>query len=273
MTSSDYNKGKRLRLHVLASGSKGNCSIVQDAATGVSLVIDCGITKRAFMEGCRECGVDVTRVGAIVISHEHVDHTKGVGVVTRGLAKAGVTPVVYVSDAVRAASRELEAVQEAVDMRCFTAGDAIGVVDMEVHPFRTSHDAAESFGFRVEQHGDAIGFMTDTGIVTGEARDALRGCRVLAIEANHDLDMLANGPYPAFLKARISSERGHLSNVQSAELLSDLLHDGLESVIGMHVSQNNNTYRLPLEALRGALSREGHPACAFVGYQERCVSV
>ena len=284
---------KQIRLHVLASGSKGNCSVVQNDAKGECIAIDCGITKQAFFERCAECGVDVGRITAIFVSHEHTDHTKGLGVVTRGLAREGAQPAVFASDAVHAASRELQAIQDAVDLRHFDGGYTVRVGGFEVYPFRTIHDAAESFGFRVgvcggaarggalggdtpgsgAACGDSVGFMTDAGEVTGEALDALRGCRILAIEANHDPDMLARGPYPAYLKARIASERGHLSNLRSAQLLEELLDDSLECVIGMHVSQNNNTYRLPVEALGAVLAHCNHPATARVGYQDRVVSV
>lgn len=263
----------RLRLHVLASGSKGNCSIVQDERTGACFVIDCGISKRAFMERLDECGVDPLSIKAILVTHEHSDHTKGLGVVTRGLARLGVCPPVLASEAVHAASTELHTIEDAVDLRHFARGDDLALAGMTVHAFATSHDAAESFGFRFDCADDSVGFMTDTGIVTGEAYEALRCCRVLALEANHDLDMLKNGPYPYYLKERIASERGHLSNTQSAELLEDLLDDRLECIIGMHVSQNNNTYRLPRAVLADALVRNDHPACALVGYQDRPVSV
>jgi phosphoribosyl 1,2-cyclic phosphodiesterase len=115
--------------------------------------------------------------------------------------------------------------------------------------------------------------MTDTGIATGESREALAGCRVLALETNHDINMLAHGPYPGYLKARIASDHGHLSNVQGADLLSTLLCDELEQVVGMHISQNNNTYRLPGDALNEVLRRECHPASARVGYQDKPLSV
>ena len=264
-----------MRLHVLASGSKGNCSIVQNEATGACVVIDCGISKRAFLERCGECGIELASIEAILVTHEHTDHTKGLGVVTRGLAKAGVRPALYASEAVRRASRDLQAIQDAVDLRAFARGDDLAIGGMRVHAFATSHDAAESFGFRFDDEAGtgAVGFMTDTGVVTGEALESLRGCRILALEANHDVRMLEQGPYPAHLKARIASERGHLSNVQSAEVLESLLSDEVECVIGMHVSQNNNTYGLPKRTLADVLARNDHPARALVGYQDLALSV
>ena len=262
----------RLKLHVLASGSKGNCSIVQNVATGACVVVDCGISLRAFSNACAACGVDTSRIEAILITHEHSDHTKGLGVVTRGLAKAGTSPALYVSRAVHGASRDILAIEDAVDLRYFKRGDDLSLGGMAVHAFPTLHDAAESFGFRFDCGADSVGFVTDTGIVTDEARAALLGCRVLAIEANYDSAMLESGPYPRYLKDRVASDRGHLSNAQSAELLAQLLDVRTECVVGMHVSQNNNTYRLPPNAFEQILARHDHPAQALVAYQERPVS-
>ena len=270
---SALREGAALRLHVLASGSKGNCSVIQNVATGACVVVDCGISKSAFLQRCAECGVDPARVEAVLVTHEHTDHTKGLGVMTRGLARLGAQPALYASVAVHEASADLRAIEDAVDLRHFSAGDDLALAGMGVHAFPTLHDAAESFGFRFDCAGDSVGFMTDTGIVTGEAQEALRACRVLAIEANHDPDMLEHGPYPTFLKARIAGERGHLSNDQSAGLLGQLLSNEVERVVGMHVSENNNTYQLPGIALGGVLRRECHPALALVAYQNRAVSV
>ena len=278
MRDAKWHDGVRLKLHVLASGSKGNCSIVQNEDTGACVVIDCGISKRAFMERCATCGVELSSIKAILVTHEHSDHTKGLGVVTRGLAKASVHPVLFASDAVHRASRDLIAIQDAVDLRHFKRDDDLAIGGMRVHAFATSHDAAESFGFRFDAASNqvalgAVGFMTDTGKVTGDALEALQGCRVLALEANHDTRMLEQGPYPAYLKARIASDRGHLSNAQSATLLESLLDDEVETIIGMHVSQNNNTYSLPVRVFCDVLVRNDHPARALVGYQDMPVSV
>ena len=153
------------------------------------------------------------------------------------------------------------------------AGDELDLAGFAIHAFATSHDAVQSFGFRIECGGDAIGYVTDTGVVTPQAHEALGGCRLLAIEANHDRTMLAEGPYPYPLKRRIASERGHLSNEQAAEELASLLHDGLTAVVAMHVSENNNDYELPGKALREALVREGHGAAVHVARQRSLVSI
>lgn len=264
-----------IRLHVLASGSKGNAAIVENVATGEGLLIDCGICKRDFFARCEEAGFDLRHLGAVLVTHEHTDHTKGLGVVYREFARIGMHPTLFTGAAIRDASRDIGELldQELCDVRTFAADDALSLTGFAVHAFATSHDAAQSFGFRFECDGDVLGYMTDTGVVTPQAHEALDGCRLLALEANHDRVMLAEGPYPYPLKRRIASERGHLSNEQAAAELMSLLHDGLEAVIAMHVSENNNDYELPAVALREALAHEGHGAVVHVAYQRKLVSI
>lgn len=265
----------RIRLHALASGSKGNAAIVENVAAGEGLLIDCGICKRDFLSRCDEAGFDLRRLRGVLITHEHTDHTKGLGVVYRALAKLDVHPTLFAGQAVRNASRDIGELleQDLCDVRAFAADDTLSLAGFAVYAFATSHDAVQSFGFRVECGGDAIGYVTDTGVVTPQAHEALGGCRLLAIEANHDPKMLAEGPYPYSLKRRIASERGHLSNEQAAAELTSLLHDGLTAVIAMHVSENNNDYELPAVALQDAIAREGHVAAVHVAYQRRLVSI
>ena len=269
----NHRMEQQLHLNVLASGSRGNAAVVADARTGAGVLVDCGVCKRDFFARCDEAGFDPANLAAILITHDHTDHTKGLGVVLRGLAKLGIRPAVYVDDAVHCASKEVRTLEDAFDLRPFAPGDALSLGGMQVHAFRTSHDAASSCGFRFESSaGDALGFMTDTGIVTGEAHEALSGVRILALESNHDVQMLANGPYPYPVKRRVGSDLGHLSNVQAAAELESLLCAELEQVVAMHVSQNNNTYRLPDEQLRAVVERAGHGAIVQVACQSMLVS-
>lgn len=268
-----------LRLHVIASGSKGNAALVEDVEQEGVLLIDCGICKRDLLNGCATAGIAPARITDIFVTHDHTDHTKGLPVCARALAKAGACVSVHTSRAVRTASAPLEEAlaTEGISFEPFRSEDAITVGGMQVHVFPTSHDAAESFGFRIESGRDALGYVTDTGRVTEEAHDALQYVRLLALEANHDAQMLHEGPYPYVLKRRIASDMGHLSNAQAAaeleKLLSGLGAGMLQAVVAMHVSQENNLYSMARDALADALTRYDHPAKAYVAKQKTPVSI
>lgn len=352
-----------LRLHVLASGSHGNASVVEDVETGRALLIDCGISKKAFLQRCSEAGFDPLRIEGVLVTHEHTDHTKGLGVVLRGLAKMGAHPQVFADPSVVRASQDIADALASLDAqaRPFDDSSELTLAGIDVFPFLTSHDAVASYGFRFETSSgeigrergpldaseciadecgrnarasiarddspactipmrgadrltafgagnpdicdnigfasqdnassarigaatatcvdaaaathDVLGFMTDTGIVTSAAHAHLQGCRILAIEGNHDPRMLERGPYPYSVIARIGSDRGHLSNEQGACELRSLLHNGLERVVALHVSQNTNTYDLPKRAFQEVLFQERHDARADVGFQERAITV
>ena len=160
-----------------------------------------------------------------------------------------------------------------------TAGPgAVEAAGMHIVPFATSHDAAASFGFRIEDaaDGDAIGYLTDSGIVTAQAHAALRDVRILALESNHDPKMLAAGPYPYVIKQRIASNSGHLSNDQAAAELGTLVAESRaagqrlpKTVVAMHVSQNNNDYSLARRTLEAALGEADCYAETLCGYQAR----
>ena len=162
-----------------------------------------------------------------------------------------------------------------------TEEHVIGAAGLRVLPFATSHDAAASFGFRVEApDGDALGYITDSGIVTSAAHAALRDVRILALESNHDERMLKNGDYPYVIKKRIASELGHLSNPQATEELAALIAESRaaslrtpETVVAMHISQNNNDYDLPRAALEEGLAIANGNARILCGYQGRLTSV
>ena len=286
-----------LALHVLASGSSGNAAVVENVVTGAGVLIDCGICKRDFLSRCDQAGFDPARIEAAFVTHEHGDHVKGLGVVLRGLAKLGCQPPIYVARGCVANSDALAKVAEAFEVRelaaaagaVATAGadgpakaaaraSVIEAAGVRVIPFATSHDAAASFGFRIEDaaDGDAVGYLTDSGIVTAQAHAALRDVRILALESNHDPKMLAAGPYPYVIKQRIASNSGHLSNGQAAAELSTLVAESRaagqrlpQTVVAMHVSQNNNDYSLARRTLEAALGDAGCNAETLCGYQAR----
>ena len=284
-----------LTLHVLASGSGGNAAVVEDSSTGHGLLIDCGISKKALMEACQSCRFDPRGIDGVLITHDHADHVKGIGVALRGLDKLGCTPAIYLDPKVHQSLPRLQDDLAGRDLRWISPGQSWKVGSIGVQAFATSHDAAASYGFRFDlqdcpnaastqntqvhssnasaQTGaHSIGFMTDTGVVTGSAHECLQNVDILAIEANHDPDMLKRGPYPYPVKQRIASDKGHLSNQQSAQELRSLLGNRLAQVVAMHVSQNNNLYELALSSLQQVLTQEGHPAVARVAFQSRPTS-
>ena len=253
-----------LELIVLASGSSGNAAVVRNVDVGRSLLVDCGICKREFLARCDDAGIDPLEIEAVLVTHAHADHTSGLGVVLRGLAKAGCTPPLYAHPLTRAASNQVQDAGCTVALYDIAHGEAFHVAGIAVTPFPTSHDSDGSTCFRFEAGGDAIGYITDTGVVPPEAHERLRGARILAIESNHDVAMLEEGPYPYYLKQRILGSRGHLSNAQCCEEVASLLHPGLEHVVAMHVSEHNNTFELPGSELKSMLSAHGHDACVHV---------
>lgn len=235
---------------VLGSGSAGN-----SIAVGVgdcTLLVDAGFSAREMMRRLNACAIEPASVDAILLTHEHGDHVRGV----RVLAKRLGIPV-YASPGTRRAAN----LEEVADPRDVQLGHAITIGAFEVVAFKTSHDAAEPVGFRFESRdGVVVGIATDTGEITPETREALTGCTILGIESNHDIDMLTNGPYPWFLKQRILSTRGHLSNDAAAVALETLAHPGLREVIGLHLSTTNNNAARAQSALAGALQKLDHPA-------------
>ncbi len=264
---------KGLRFHVFASGSKGNASIVESSESGKGILIDCGITRKCFLEGCSEVGFDPANLSAILITHEHSDHVKGLGVVLRALAKRDIFPPLYIAHRSRENIPNIQEIDERFVCKDYTAADILSCDDIVVFPLITSHDARASFGFRFELNHDALGYLTDTGYIPPATLTALKNVRILALESNHDIRMLEKGPYPRHIKDRIASQKGHLSNDQAAHALEALLSDSLEQIIAMHVSETNNTYRLPKESFQAVLDAHQHRACVSVAYQNRVQSI
>ncbi|MFA5845023.1 MAG: MBL fold metallo-hydrolase [Coriobacteriia bacterium] len=251
-----------LRVTFLGSGSGGNATLVTSGATAV--LVDCGFSARETCRRLAEAGADPYRLSAVFLTHEHVDHVSGV----RVLAKRTGTRV-FASDGTADAAR---LPGFGVDHERLREGVPVRIGDLTVLPLAVSHDAAEPLGFVFETvDGTRLGLVTDTGTFTASMFEALAGCHVLALETNHDLDMLARGPYPWPLKRRISSAVGHLSNDDAAAAVTALAHDGLRAVVGVHVSGTNNTHGLAAVALRRAMRETGLAAKTLVAAQDDLV--
>jgi len=222
----------RLSVCVLASGSKGNAILVADDQTQV--LFDAGLSGIEIERRCQSKGFDPASLDAIVVSHEHADHIQGVGVLSRRFH----LPVYISTETGPTASHLLGKVS---DVRHFDCGTSFSVKTLTISPFSIPHDAEDPAGFTIGNNGMKIGIATDLGIVTAMVKERLKACQLLIVEANHDPDMLINGPYPWPLKQRIQGRTGHLSNTDSRELVSALKHDRLQHVVLAHLSETNNT--------------------------------
>ncbi len=221
-----------LTLCVLASGSKGNATYISNGRT--SILIDAGLSGKELQRRMTLRGLDPAGLDAILVSHEHTDHIRGVGVMARRFDLP-----VHISDGTLQASQKV--VGKLKDVRPFDCGRSFSVGDFAVHPFSISHDAADPTGFTIRCNGTKVGVATDLGIVTKMVEDHLTGCDALILEANHDPKMLIDGPYPWPLKQRIKGRSGHLSNEDAALLLETLMHERLSHVVLAHLSEENNT--------------------------------
>ncbi len=244
--NADISKDPNLTLCILASGSKGNAIYVSDGRT--SLLIDAGLSGKEIERRMRSRDLDPGSLDAILVSHEHADHVRGVGVLSR---RYGL-PVYISPDTDGAAAQQIKKIRE---VRHFECGRSFAIDDLTIHPFSTSHDASDSAGFTVQRNGVKIGIATDLGAATSVVRTHLRNCSLLVLESNHDPKMLMEGPYPWHLKQRVRGRTGHLANEASRDLLGELLHDGLGHVVLAHLSEQNNTPELALRAAAPVLSR------------------
>lgn len=261
-----------LAIHVIGSGSKGNSAIVENVFDGRGVLVDCGICKRDVFAYAAAAGFDMGNLEAILVTHDHSDHVSKTGVIVRGLRREGIP--MYALPEVASATAQLDEVAHLVDVRAIAAGEPFEAAGMRICPIWTSHDAAASCGFRFETgDGDALGYATDTGFATEDMLRSLRDVRILAIESNHDVRMLCEGPYPRYLQDRILSDSGHLSNDQAADAVRQLATARLEKVVAMHLSEHNNLPSLARGALEAALADAGIAAEVLVASQRMLVTV
>lgn len=223
-----------MRYAALASGSKGNCHALSEG--GRTLLIDAGISLRQVCARLGACGMDAGAVGAVALTHEHSDHRAAVGVLVRNTDWAFLATR-ETKLAVESAVAETIPSHRWIELR---AGHPCDWEGWRVLPFSLPHDAADPVAFRVEAGGRAAAVVTDLGHGTALVADHCADLDLLALEANHDIEMLRSGDYPDALKARILSRVGHLSNAAMADLLAKVLSPRLHTVVLAHLSEQNN---------------------------------
>lgn len=229
---------------MLASSSSGNCSVVQ--AAGTTLLIDAGISARRTFKGLKALELG-ERVDGVLVTHEHSDHCKELAMI----AKRCRCPIYATPDTLTCVEYYLEGGETLIPL---TKGKPLALNGLEVVAFPLPHDAVDPCGFTVFDGHRRVGIATDLGSLTDEVQRQLSGCDAVSLEANHDLDLLLNGSYPPYLKERIQSNVGHLSNDQAGQALSLMaFKDRLKHVILAHLSEHNNRPDLALRTVNKCL--------------------
>lgn len=253
-----------VRMTVLASGSKGNSTVV--SSSGTSILMDAGLSCRETLRRMHATGEDPRALNAIIITHEHQDHIHGLPVLARRLK----VPV-YMTEPTHHAwakwIRGSEGKQRAMfaeDDRAhldrlehFRSGESFQVGDIAIIPFTIPHDATDPVGFVFKIDGVKIGLVTDLGYMSGNVCMHLRGCDGLLIESNHDLEMLRGGPYPWSVKQRVMSRVGHLSNEALAQFFASDYDGGAAFLVLAHLSECNNHPEIARETAERALAPRG----------------
>lgn len=238
-----------LRFQPLGSGSRGNAALVQFGEA--TLLVDAGLSARAMTRRLVEAGVEPSSVSAIVLSHEHQDHSRGAQLFSR---QHQVT--------VACSRATLEAMDCSPEhfhrWESLPAEGNQCVAGVNVRTFPVPHDAARPVGFVLERDGLRVGVATDLGHATTLVRQRLLGCHLLMIESNYDPVLLNQGRYPWQIKQRVSGRMGHLSNAAAAALLGEVVDDRCYAVVLAHLSENNNRPELARQAASGVLAERGY---------------
>lgn len=229
-----------LRFQVLASGSSGNACLVWTDNTCV--LVDAGLPARTIKERMKGSSIDPSQIDAVVVSHEHLDHVRGLGPISRMYRTE-----VYISAETFATLPSKTG--EIPKRRFFVRGKPFRIGDLAFTPFSLPHDASDPSGFVISNGSARLAICTDLGTPTKLVQSHLANCQAVILESNHDVDMLQNGPYPLHLKQRIKGRLGHLSNDQALELCKKICHSELEVLCFAHLSKTNNTKELVMESI------------------------
>jgi phosphoribosyl 1,2-cyclic phosphodiesterase len=223
-----------LKIASIASGSNGNCYYLEN--DNDAILVDAGISTKQIVLRMAHLGLSISKVRAVIISHEHTDHVRGVDVLSRKYSvPVFMTQKTYSSYGI--------IIKDSL-LNFFFPGKQLKFGNIHVNPFLKSHDAAEPCSFSVSSQRKNVAVMTDIGLICSNIISHVKDADAIFLECNYDDDMLQTGPYPPYLKKRISSDVGHLSNTQAGMIALEHASSRLKHVFLSHISENNNTPEL-----------------------------
>lgn len=244
----------------LASGSQGNCIYLGTEET--KILIDCGISGKRCKEALAAIGVEITDIDAVLVSHEHGDHIRGLKV----LAFRHGIPVLANHETAKAI---VESLGGCPKFKIFSTGESFQFADLEIHPFSIQHDAADPVAFTIRWSDLKLGFCTDLGFVSSLVSAHLQDCDYLYVEANHEPSMVHASPRPMVYKQRVLSRSGHLSNAACGQLLNAVFHSGLKHVHLAHLSSECNAPEVALKVVSEHLHSAGNTVELSVAHQSQ----
>jgi phosphoribosyl 1,2-cyclic phosphodiesterase len=242
----------QLIFRCLASGSSGNCFYLGNHKQGI--LIDAGISARTIQKHLRSMGLDYANIMGVLITHDHADHIRAVGT----LGERVHLPI-FASRLIHEGINRNYGVQEKLrtSQRYYNVGEEWELMGMKINTFAVSHDSTQCVGYVIDYQGQRFMIATDCGEPNAEMEAYIRTANHIVIEANHDEQMLLNGPYPTYLKQRILSPKGHQSNVTCGRLLAENYHEQMRNVFLCHLSHENNDPNVAMNTITEILLNEG----------------
>ena len=238
-----------VRICSIASGSSGNCIYIGDDRTG--FLVDAGISCKAILESLKNIGICNSSIKALLVTHEHSDHIKSAGAISRKLN----IPIYANSKTWEAMESSLGKIKSE-NIKIFETGEEFSMWDACIRPFNIPHDAIEPVGFSFNIKGAKLGIATDLGHFSHEVKDGLKDSDFVMLESNHDVEMLKAGSYPYFLKRRIMGDNGHLSNDAAGYAACELVDLGINKIMLGHLSRENNFPQLAYETVKGIMEEK-----------------
>lgn len=239
-----------VRFCSLASGSSGNCQYIE--TDNVRILIDAGLSGKKIENSLLSIGVNPSTINCIVVTHEHRDHIKGVGILSRRYN----LPIYANINTWKSMKKDIGEVNED-NIKIFKTGSDFEIGDLGILPFKLSHDANEPVGYCFYYKNVKLSIVTDTGCIRDDVKDTIKKSDLLMIEANHDIEMLKMGKYPWFLKKRIMGDFGHLSNEAAGKLICEIFQGNSETILLGHLSKENNFPELAYQTVANIMKEKG----------------